>query len=351
MDHNQSEQHHDHQYVPAPENQEFHGEPQAAPPAETGQEESVPQLVTKRRLGRGLDALLGGGGPTNEPFQTSSGEPVVVPSGSMVELAIDRIQRNPNQPRKQFEKEALEELATSIGKHGILQPVLVREYGDAYELIAGERRWLAARQAGLTSIPCRVVDVIDKTACEYSFEENLKRKDLGDLEKAQAFRDYIDQYDSSVEELAKQLSMSRSAVSNTIRLLDLPVPVKNALQEQKLTAGHARALLSLKDEQAQLELAEKIQKEQLSVRKTEAAVKEILGRAETLPLPMPEPAAKPQLNNHLQSIQDQLRDRFGVKVELKLKSDNAGQVVLHFANQNDFERIIEILQSQQSWAA
>ncbi len=317
--------------------------------------EETPQVVPKRRLGRGLDALLGGGGPAHEPYSesTPSGETTERAEGDvLVELAIDRIQRNPNQPRKNFEKAGIDELAESIGKHGVLQPVLVREYGDHYELIAGERRWLAARQAGLTIVPCRVVDVIDKTACEFSFEENLKRKDLGDLEKAQAFRDYIDHYDSSVEELAKQLSMSRPAVANTIRLLDLPVPIKNALQEQKLTAGHARALLSLKEEAQQLELADRVVKEQLSVRKTEAAVKELSGKADTIPMTPPEDKpAKPELNNHLQSIQDQLRDTLGVKVELKLKTAESGQVVLHFANQNDFDRIVESLQSVQSRAA
>lgn len=312
-------------------------------------DEAIPEVVPKRRLGRGLNALLGGGGPANEPYENSSeaGGTATEEIGQWNEIALDRIQRNVNQPRKQFEKEALEELADSIRKHGVLQPILVRELGDNYELIAGERRWLAARQAGLSCVPCRVVDVIDKTAIEFAFEENMKRKDLGDLEKAQAFRDYIDVFDSSVEELAKQLSMSRSAVSNTIRLLDLPVPVKNALQENKLTAGHARALLALKEESQQLELADRIQKEQLSVRKTEAAVKELQGREVSIPMDenKSEKPAAPELSNHLKSLQDQLRDAFGVKVEFKLKTQDSGQVLLHFANQNDFERILEVLQN------
>ncbi|HCS54174.1 MAG TPA: chromosome partitioning protein ParB [Planctomycetaceae bacterium] len=333
MDHGQSHEGHN------PENHDQSEAPQQ-------------QVVPKRRLGRGLDALLGGGGPSNEPFQNSDSAPTVSEAGIITNLPLDRIQRNPKQPRKHFEKSDLDELASSVGKHGILQPVLVREYGENYELIAGERRWLAARQAGLQNIPCRVVDVIDKIACEFSFEENLKRKDLNDLEKAQAFRDYIDHFESSVEELGKQLSMSRSAVSNTLRLLDLPVPIKNALQEQKLTAGHARAILSLKDEQQQLDLSDRIQKEQLSVRKAEAAVKELLGKPDTVPMTKPEDKPeKPELTNHLKSIEEQLRNSFGVKVELKLKTADSGQVVLHFANQNDFERILESLQSVQSRAA
>lgn len=320
-------------------------------------EDAIPDIVPKRRLGRGLNALLGGGGPANEPY-SSDGESSETPATGVIqtgwnEIAIDRIQRNSNQPRKQFEKESLTELADSIRKHGVLQPVLVREYGDSYELVAGERRWLAAKQAGLATVPCRVVDVIDKTAIEYAFEENLKRQDLNDLEKAQAFRDYIDLFESTAEELAKQLSMSRSAVSNTIRLLDLPVPIKNALLENRITAGHARALLALKKEAQQLELAERIEKEQLSVRKTEAAVKEMQGRDQAIPISdKPAKPGAPELSNHLKSLQDQLRTSVGVKVEFKLKSADSGQVVLHFANQNDFDRILETLQDRaQSRAA
>ncbi len=318
--------------------------------------DATPEVVPKRRLGRGLNALLGGGGPANEPYAESSElrlhtEEDSDQADALVEISLQRIQRNENQPRQHFDKESLEELAESIRKHGILQPVIVREYGDNYELIAGERRWLAAKQAGLKEIPARVVDVVDQVACEFSFEENLKRKDLGTLEKAQAFQNYIDLFKSNPEELGKQLSMSRSAVVNTLRLLELPVPIKNDLQNEKITAGHARALLSLKEESAQLELAERIKKEQLSVRKTEAAVKELLGRTETVPAKTPEKPEKPELSNHLKSLQNQFRDAIGLKVEFKLKSKDSGQVILHFANQDDFERITQLIRRADSKAA
>lgn len=310
------------------------------------------EVVPKRRLGRGLEALLGGGGPANEPHSESSAKtkPNENPDG-LREVSLEDIQRNSNQPRQHFEKESLKELAESIRIHGIIQPVLVREYGNKFELIAGERRWLAAKQAGLKQIPCRVVDVVDQIACEYSFEENLKRKDLSALEKAQAFRNYIDLFESSPEELGKQLSMSRSAVVNTLRLLDLPVPIKNALQEEKLSAGHARAILSLKDESQQLELADRIGKEQLSVRKTEAAARELLARTGTVAIKAAGKPSKPGLTNHLKSLQDQFRDAAGVKVEIKLKSKDSGQVVLHFSNQDDFERITQTLRGAIAKAA
>ncbi|MEZ6057504.1 MAG: ParB/RepB/Spo0J family partition protein [Planctomycetaceae bacterium] len=225
---------------------------------------------SRRRLGRGLTALLGGSAPASTTIDSAD-------ESEMRMIAVDNITRNPWQPRKDFDAESLGELADSIREHGLLQPVLVREYAGSMQLIAGERRWRAAQKAGLTSIPCRVVDVIDKTACEFALEENLKRKDLSDLEKAQAFKDYVQQFECSIEELSKQLSMSRSAVSNLMRLLDLTEPVQNALRSGRISTGHARALLPL-DAAGQLELCGRIQAETLTVRQTESAVRELLGR-------------------------------------------------------------------------
>jgi len=227
-------------------------------------------LAPQRRLGRGLSALLGGGAPAHE-------ESTQELNAELRNIPTSQLTRNPFQPRKQFDPESIGELASSLKEHGILQPILVREISGGFQIIAGERRWQAAQKAGLTTIPCRVVDVIDKTACEFALEENLKRKDLNDLEKAQAFRDYIDQFHCSIEELSKQLSMKRSTVNNMLRLLDLPDPIKNALNSGRLTAGHARALLPL-PQADQLELSSRIQAEQLSVRQTEATVKKMLGR-------------------------------------------------------------------------
>lgn len=230
----------------------------------------IPTDNTRRRLGRGLTALLGGSAPSSTHLESED-------SSELRMIAVENITRNPWQPRKDFDAESLGELANSIREHGLLQPILVREFGGSMQLIAGERRWRAAQKAGLTTIPCRVVDVIDKTACEFALEENLKRKDLSDLEKAQAFKDYVQQFECSIEELSKQLSMSRSAVSNLMRLLELTEPVQNALRSSKITAGHARALLPL-DAAGQLELCGRIQAETLTVRQTESAVRELLGR-------------------------------------------------------------------------
>lgn len=341
----------------------------------------------RRRLGRGLSALLGGGAPGHE-------EIVAEDHSELRNIAIEQITRNPFQPRKDFDPEALNELADSVKEHGVLQPILVRSVDQGFQLIAGERRWLASQKAGLTSIPCRVVDVIDKTAFEFALEENLKRRDLHDIEKAEAFREYISFFQCTIEELAKQLSMSRSAVSNILRLLDLAEPCKLALRSGKITAGHARALLALETAD-QLALCGRIQAESLNVRQTEAAV-----RAITKPKPAEEPAAaveggapvvegqtgeqpaaeQPVLTGgpqpiegqpvaegvpapeavepgatisfadhqqeqghrtpHIDSVEQQLRELLGVKVQIKLKSAETGFVVIPFESNDDFERIL-----------
>jgi ParB family chromosome partitioning protein len=357
-------------------------------------------LPPQRRLGRGLSALLGGGAPAHAESEHEL-------HSELREIPVSQITRNPFQPRKHFDAEALGELASSIREHGVLQPIIVREAEGAFQLIAGERRWQAAQKAGLVRVPCRVVDVIDKTACEFALEENLKRKDLNDLEKAQAFRDYIDQFECSIEELARQLSMSRSSVSNMLRLLELPDPIKNALHNGKITAGHARALLPLAEAE-QLELCGRIQAEQLSVRLTEAAVKKLLGR-DTPPAPAEQSAEQtvssqqqteqqdppycgeqnsqadhpqaehqaeqhtsepaghehssgehrdPEQGNretipiaegenfrtaHVESLESQLRDVLGVPVAIRLSGRDTGEIVVSFHNNDEFERILGTL--------
>ncbi len=361
-----------------------------------------------RRLGRGLSALLGGGAPASTEV---SGQD----AGELRHINVNVITRNPFQPRKNFDAEALGELASSIKEHGVIQPIIVREFAGGYQLIAGERRWQAAQKAGLTTIACRVMDVIDKVACEFAIEENLKRQDLNDLEKAQAFRDYIDQFHCTVEELSKQLSMSRSAVANMLRLLDLTDPVKNALHSGRITAGHARALLPL-DEAGQLELCGRIQAEKLNVRQAEAAVKAILKPVpekvdvvEHVPVENHEhheqhhhehqncdqhqqgeqhhqehyehqhhehgehnqhqhhehheqqnhengeqhpehnenpetlsiEAAQIERTAHIDSLESQLRDMLGVKVNIKLTGKECGTITIPFSSNSEFERVMQ----------
>ncbi|MEZ6063351.1 MAG: ParB/RepB/Spo0J family partition protein [Planctomycetaceae bacterium] len=295
--------------------------------------------VFKRRLGRGLNALLGSDS-TGEPRPGEPAAPVQLYSPCADEISLELIERNPFQPRREFDQAAIDELADSIRKHGVLQPLLVRPRGEGYQLVAGERRWRAAQQVGLEMIPCRVVELEDNQVCEAAIEENLKRQDLNVLEKAEAFRDYLERFGGTIEDLAKQLSMSRSTVSNMMRLLELPEVVKEAVRQDRISGGHARAMLPLSHD-AQAELARQIEEKGLSVRKTEEAVRQILKSGTTSPeSPAQASPAPPEASAHVVSLQNSLRDQFGAKVEIRLKKQDSGQIVIHFTSNDDFERII-----------
>lgn len=343
------------------------------------------QEIQRRRLGRGLSALLGGGAPSPEEIHRND-------ASELREVPLAAIDRNPFQPRKSFDPEGIEELAGSIREHGVLQPLLVRELDSRFQLVAGERRLLAAHKAGLSHVPCRVVDVIDKTACEFALEENLKRRDLNDIEKAYAFRDYLRHFQCTIEELAKQLSMNRSTVSNLLRLLDLPEAIQNAVISGRISTGHARALLSL-ELADQLALCGRIQAESLSVRQTEAAVKQMLGRETTADAATAHDAAStqqtvdagpgeqavpadnnpevsatavdgtqwenaandatvlfevPERTNHIRSMEEQLQRLLGTPVEIRLSGKESGAIVIPFHSNEEFERVLRELRRRDA---
>jgi len=299
------------------------------------QQEQAP----RRRLGRGLSALLGNNNTGENQFSDGGQQ---APQ-STDEIHVDLIERNPFQPRKEFAADGLRELSESIQKQGVLQPLIVRPFEDRYQLIAGERRLLAAKQAGRETIPCRVIEADDQTVCEIAIDENLKRRDLSVLEKAEAFQDYITRFNCPLEELANRLSIDRSTVSNMIRLLGLSEEAKIALREEKISAGHARAILSL-DEPGQKAMCQQIQKESLSVRATEKVVKTIQAGDNPNVVPFPgQESSAPQRSNHIDSIEQQLCEQFGTKVVIKLKTADSGQVMIPFATNDDFERILQTL--------
>jgi ParB family chromosome partitioning protein len=357
-------------------------DPAAIPGSETAAESSR----RRSRLGRGLAGLVGLTqlGPTEEELVAShlheqtpeaaaaeidmdGQEPVAgdgagagAGDGDLLEIAVERLQRNPYQPRKDFDAEAMNELASSIGLHGVLSPLLVRPAAaNRYQLIAGERRWLAAKAAGLEMVPCQVRHYSDRQVFETAMEENLKREDLNPLEQAEAFRRYLDEFDATIDELASRLSMSRSAVSNLLRLLELTGGVQQALSDQKITAGHARALVTL-EENEQLSLCARIVEEGMTVRATEAAAKAI--RTGVLP-----PEVKiidpddpddpddltgkktsrdkpPELSNHLLQLQDHLRRQFGTRVEIRLADLQSGRIVIPFSDADAFQRVVRVLE-------
>ena len=305
------------------------------------QESALPE-PSRRRLGRGLNALLGA---------ASMGGSDEAAGSTQTEISVELIERNPFQPRQDFDQTALNELVDSIRQHGVLQPLLVRAAGDGYQLIAGERRLISAKKAGLHQVPCRVLTLTDQQVSEVALEENLKRQDLNVLEKAIAFQDYLKRFGCTIEDLARRLSFERSTVSNMLRLLELPEGVKADLRTDKISAGHARALLALKSEEAQTELSQRIQKESLSVRKTEEAVRELLAPKDADVVPFVNPDDQSKVSGsahtpHIAGLQNQLRDWLGANVEIKLsgKSKDKGKIIIDFGSNDDFERIVGKLQ-------
>lgn len=285
-------------------------------------------------LGRGLGALLG---QTEQDFQTES---QVIEK--IVNLDIDEIAPNKDQPRKIFDAEKLSELTASIKEHGILQPIIVTKKSnpDYYMIIAGERRWRAAKEAGLKNIPAIIRDIEDHQIIQHSIIENIQRENLNPVEEAQAYQNLITQYNMTQEELADKLGKSRSAIANTLRLNRLPKSVLEQLEKGLLTAGHARSLLSLDTEEAQIAAAEIILTRALSVRQTEEYIQKLLA---------PKKKSTPKRNNagnayslSVKKIENDLSKTLGTKVRLK---DHAGKgkIEINYANNNELERILELL--------
>ena len=274
----------------------------------------------KTGLGRGLDALI----------------PVDHPSVGFAEIELSEIAPNPQQPRVRFDEESLGELAASITEVGVLQPIVVRpgEPEGTYVLIAGERRLRAAATAGLTSIPAVVRSAeSDERYLTEALIENLQRKDLSALEEAAAYRNLLEDFGMTHEQVASGVGKSRSAVTNTLRLLQLPVPIQGMLEREELSAGHARALLSLDDESYAVHIAERAIAEGWSVRTVEEAVKERTVVEEPKPRRVPEmrPAA-------IIELEERLSERLGTKVTIKARGDG-GQMMIRYGSLEDLEQI------------
>jgi len=308
--------------------------------------------VTKeRRLGRGRDALLGRPAESSAAISPASGAAAPADGTSaenaLVNLSVYEIDRNPYQPRKDFESADIDSLADSIQEHGMIQPIVVRRQAERYQLVAGERRLRAAIKAGLAHVAVHIVDVDDRQAAELAIVENLQRKDLNALEKGASFQQYLERYGCTQEELAKRLKIDRSTVANLIRLLELPADVQSALRAGTITQGHARALLPLADEREQVEFCRRIQQDGLSVRSVEELVQETVqsgGVEHTLRLvtgeglPSARAARRPR-GKHLASLEQQLRAALGTKVDVREAAKGRGRIVIHFKNHEEFERL------------
>jgi ParB family chromosome partitioning protein len=305
--------------------------------------------MAKPALGRGLGALLGGApviGKSPSPallpptMLTATPAPAVDSREQVQRVALDRIRPCPLQPRKDFAPEALRELADSIREQGIVQPLIVREQGGHLELIAGERRWRAARLLQLNEVPVIVRDADDRAVLELALIENLQRENLNPIEEAQGYSQLIGQFQLTQEEVALKVGKSRTLVANALRLLKLPAGLQTYLREGRLSVGHAKVILGLVGEKQQQLAAERIIKDGLNVRQTEGLVAKLQARG-TGPA---KPAALTPLTQdaHVSDLENRLRERLGTKVQLRYHQGK-GALEISFFSDAELERILQVL--------
>lgn len=284
-------------------------------------------MTRRRGLGRGLDALIPGG----DALERSG--------GGIVEIPVESIRANPRQPRRDFDQEDLDGLAQSIEQHGLLQPVIVTE-GESegeYTLIAGERRLQAARQAGLEAVPALLREVDDKTRLVLALIENLQRTDLNPLEAAEGYRQLAEDFDLSHEQIAEFVGKSRSAVSNTLRLLNLPEELQIALESGEIQEGHARALLGLPDSRTQIQTLRSVVSRELSVRQTEELVRRLKAGAGV-------PKERPKRPPEETDLEKRIREALGTRVHLR-RSEKGGTLTIHFYSDEELNAIVDQLLS------
>lgn len=281
---------------------------------------------SKKGLGSGLGALLGG-------------DTLAESSGKQMTLPIAKVEPKSDQPRAYFDEVALQELSDSIKQHGIIQPITVRKLDSGYyQIIAGERRWRAARMAGLTEVPVNIIEADDRLAAELALVENLQRADLNPVEEALGYRALIEEYGLTQEETARQVGKSRPAVANALRLLDLPDPVKQLLEEGRLTAGHARAILAAPGKSLQRALAQQVVDGGLSVRQTEALAKR-MGQNEK-----EKPAKEDPYRIYRDAAAKSLSTQLGRKVNI-IQGAKKGKVELEYYDDNDLNALLELLET------
>ena len=285
----------------------------------------------KFTLGRGLDALI-----STEAVRTSG-------SSSIGEIELDKIFANPNQPRRDFNEEALQELADSINELGVIQPITLRKMEDeTYQIIAGERRFRASQLAGKTTIPAYIVKADDEDTMEMALIENIQREDLNALEIALAYQQLIEQHNLSQEQLSKRIGKGRATIANFLRLLKLPAAIQMALKEKRIDMGHAKALLSLDSHSKQIELFHEIEKNGYSVREVEEIVRRMKDGGDTTNAAAEKKPADKKQDAVFHQLKKQLTNFFQVPVQMTCSAKGSGKISIKFKNEKELERIISI---------
>jgi ParB family transcriptional regulator, chromosome partitioning protein len=284
--------------------------------------------MTRKALGRGLSALL------SEPPKTTSSE-------DFIEIDLDLIEPNPSQPRLRFDETHLKELAQSITANGIVQPLLVRKLGNRYQLVAGERRWRAAQLAGIQKVPAVVRDIPDERLLELALIENIQRQELNPIEEALAYKRLIDSLGLTQEAVAQRVGRDRSFITNYLRLLRLPEDIQSMVEEEKLTTGHARALLGVDDPDIQRRVAHNVIEHGLSVRDTERAMRRVIGGTTTTV------AVKPEIKRNdanIRAAETKLRRKLGTQVRVMPSAKGeGGKLEIEYYNDTDLDRIYQML--------
>lgn len=295
-------------------------------------------MALKRGLGKGLDSLI----PTNVMMESEVNHSTVSTASSPEEekdgtlmVKLSKVEPNREQPRKNFDEDSLQELAESLKQFGMLQPILVQNRGDYYEIIAGERRWRAAKIAGLKEVPVIVRELTDQEIVEISLIENIQREDLNPIEEAQAYKRLLTEFHLKQDEVAERVSKSRTAVTNSMRLLKLCDEVQKMVVDDMISTGHARALISIEDPEEQYLIAQKIFDEKLSVREVEKLVKDLHKP------PKPPKEENKTLQAIYQEISERLKQSLSTKVSVSAKQNGAGKIEIEFYNHEDLERLLE----------
>ncbi len=295
-------------------------------------------MAPKRGLGKGLNALI----PPNETGDSKTNDNSAESSAEKDQetiVKITKIEPNREQPRKNFDEEALQELADSIKQFGLLQPILVQDRETYYEIIAGERRWRAAKLAGLKEVPVIIRKYTEQEIVEISLIENIQREDLNPIEEALAYKKLLEEFNLKQEEVAEKVSKSRTAVTNSMRLLKLCDEVQQMIVEDKISTGHARALISIEDPEQQYEVAQKIYNDKLSVREVEKLVKNLNKPEKTKKAPVGDEG----LNVIYQDVAEKLKRALGTKVSIDSKGNGAGKIEIEFYTHDDLDRITDLL--------